>query len=218
MLRRFAPVLALALLASCSSGSGDGGGETGSTDSTATAPTDGDDGESESETGDACGGRDPLPPQPCDKMCVWPCGCDECEPHGVICVDRDDGEEMMQQCGGDGTCADNIPCAEGRTCMSLSSTEGRCSETLDCDQTQAIYDVTIAKTSCANDEQCTVLQGQCASGLGDCWHAVNPQVTQELLDELGMQWADEGCGADSCGGDCVAAPAAKCVDNACVLE
>lgn len=219
-MRRLAPTLislsfVAAIACSSSSGDGEGDGESTGTTSTTTAG-DGDGDETAGDETDGCMGQEPLPPLPCDQECNWPCGCEECEPNNVKCVEYDDA--VMNQCGPDGTCADDIPCEEGRTCIPLTMTEGKCSELLACDEVQNLYDININKTSCADDDQCSVLDGHCEIGLGECWYAVNPQVTTELLEELAMQWMAESCGVDTCGGDCGAMPTAKCIDNVCTLE
>jgi hypothetical protein len=197
----------------CSGGSGDGdddGGTTGTTDPTTNGDT---------TTGevDNCTGGAPLPPPFCDKpTCYHDCGCEECEPDQINCVEYDDA--LMQECSSDGTCVTDTPCAEGKHCIPQTATSGRCSETYSCDELQELYDKQMGRTSCANDDQCQVLAGACDVGLGVCWHAVNPQAKVEILDELEANWIDKSCGTDTCGGDCGAMPTAKCIDNTCTLE
>lgn len=213
------PAVALALFTAlltlgCSGGGADGDGDgdaTGTTDPT----TNGD----ESSTGeiDNCTGGEPLPPPFCEhNTCHHDCGCEECVPDQISCPEYND--LVMQECGSDGTCVTDTPCAEGKHCIPETADTGRCSETYSCEELEALYDKQMNRTSCAEDDHCQVLAGACDVGLGLCWYAVNPQAKVEVLDELEANWVEKSCGQDTCGGDCGAMPTAMCVDNKCVLQ
>jgi hypothetical protein len=211
---------ALALAACSGTKADDEGSDDSSTTTMTTSTTQGDgdgDGDGDGTTGEECNEPDPLPPPPCHLPdCNHPCGCEECIPDGIKCVEYDD--TVQNECSDDGICADDVDCEEGNTCISISATNGKCSENLTCEEIEQVYTAKVGNQSCGEDDHCTVIDGACEDGLGECWYAANTQATADL-PELVMQWTAKSCGSgDTCGGDCGAEPAVACVENVCTIQ
>lgn len=208
------------VLPACSGSSADDEGGNDSTSTTMTTSTTNGDGDGDgdsTETGEECNEPEPLPPPPCHLPdCNHPCGCEECTPNEVKCVEYDDA--VQNECSSDGICADDVSCAEGNTCISISATNGKCSENLTCEEIEQVYTTKVGNKSCGDDSHCVVVDGACEDGLGECWYAANAQATADL-PELVARWQDGSCGSgDACGGDCGAEPTVSCVENTCTLE
>jgi hypothetical protein len=52
--------------------------------------------------------------------------------------------------------------------------------------------------SCRRDEDCRVIEGACAIGLGGCWYAVHRSVTLDDADRLAARYRDLACGGPVC--------------------
>ena len=70
-------------------------------------------------------------------------------------------------------------------------------------------------TSCSGEADCQTVTGQCALGIGGCYHAVNHTVAQEAVTALGARFEALSCTGPVC--RCTRPPAAHCVQGHCAL-
>ncbi|HLT35269.1 MAG TPA: hypothetical protein VK034_03265 [Enhygromyxa sp.] len=84
-----------------------------------------------------------------------------------------------------------------------------------CDDLAADYAALMAINECIFDEDCHVVRNHCEVGLGDCWGAVDPTVTQSELDAIAGGY--EGCDdAEPCACSDTP-PSAICSDGTCAI-
>jgi hypothetical protein len=76
-------------------------------------------------------------------------------------------------------------------------------------------DAITAASRCELSEDCHLLNGQCSVGLGGCYEAVNTELEQETLNELGRSFSDLGCTEGVC--DCGRPPAVVCDGGSCAF-
>ena len=69
-------------------------------------------------------------------------------------------------------------------------------------------------TSCREDGDCQVLNGQCGVGLGGCYEVVNRSLSQGDLSGLGRLFSSADCTQAVC--DCAPPPQALCRESVCV--
>ena len=78
------------------------------------------------------------------------------------------------------------------------------------------YNIIVANNSCSLPSDCQIVSGQCGVGLGGCYHAVNNDVVESDLVQLGQVYSTLGCTTAVCA--CAPPPtAAACVDSVCIL-
>lgn len=71
--------------------------------------------------------------------------------------------------------------------------------------------------SCTRDEDCQVIEGSCAIGLGGCWYAVNRSVGYDDTDQLAARYRELACGGPVC--RCAAPPErAVCDEGSCTAR
>lgn len=88
-----------------------------------------------------------------------------------------------------------------------------------CDDIEAEYlGLITAAERCNEAEVCHLLRGHCGAGLGGCYHATSPELAQETLDDLSLEWLDKGCseGRPIC--RCAGPPPVGCGDGICELR
>ena len=84
-----------------------------------------------------------------------------------------------------------------------------------CETIEAEYQAIVSRTGCQDLQQCQVVNGHCAVGLGGCWYTVNVSVMQSELDALADEYTNMGCTSAVC--RCTAPPnAAICEQGVCV--
>jgi hypothetical protein len=68
--------------------------------------------------------------------------------------------------------------------------------------------------SCSSDDDCHIVEGACAIGLGGCWYAVSRSVTYDDADRLTARYRELACNGAVC--RCAAPPErAACVEAVC---
>lgn len=68
--------------------------------------------------------------------------------------------------------------------------------------------------ACSSDDDCHVVEGSCAIGLGGCWYAVSRSVTFDDADRLTARYRELKCSGPVC--RCAAPPErAACVEGVC---
>ncbi len=85
-----------------------------------------------------------------------------------------------------------------------------------CEAVRAAYKellTTPAHLRCSADTDCQVVSGECAMGLGGCYHAVNHTITQAAVSALGARFQELGCSGPVC--RCARPPAARCEQSRC---
>ena len=86
-----------------------------------------------------------------------------------------------------------------------------------CASIEASYEQLVGTTNqmCSDPNECQVLAGHCAIGLGGCWYTLNGSVSQAQLDALAAQWTGLGCMGPVC--LCLPPPtSAVCEQGMCV--
>jgi hypothetical protein len=86
-----------------------------------------------------------------------------------------------------------------------------------CASIDAAYQALVSATNetCNDPNECQVLMGHCAIGIGGCWYTLNGSVTQAQLDALALQWQMLGCMGPVC--LCLPPPSsAVCDQGSCV--
>jgi hypothetical protein len=101
----------------------------------------------------------------------------------------------------------NACSAEFRQCLAAEKS---------CEEITNLYRAYTARGACANDDDCQVVAGSCAVGLGGCYYAINTQWPASGLDVLTERWQVAGCTGAVC--SCTAPPTgASCVNGVCTL-
>lgn len=74
-----------------------------------------------------------------------------------------------------------------------------------------------ANQRCSDASECQVLSGQCGAALGTCYHALNHNVTQEMLNALGEEYRRLDCVGSGPVCRCTPPPPVECRVGTCTL-
>ncbi|MCS6915704.1 MAG: hypothetical protein RMK29_10060 [Myxococcales bacterium] len=74
-----------------------------------------------------------------------------------------------------------------------------------------------ANQRCSDASECQVLSGQCGAALGTCYHALNRNVTQEMLNALGDEYRRLDCVGSGPVCRCPRPPSVECRAGVCTL-
>jgi hypothetical protein len=100
--------------------------------------------------------------------------------------------------------------------MDERNEDARCLGRDDCDSIEQEYLAVVndpENQRCQTQEECSVINGHCAIGLGGCYYGLS--IDQGVLDAIAARWRAAGCRGPVC--RCTAPPPVRCDAGGCLL-